>query len=126
MGGPSWGGGEAQLSKDPALGFVSKVVVRYPVYILSYPHPKPPPSTSFMALHPRKEELKGARGRTCPFLPLGLSWRAWGDWQHGKEGLVIILTELCFQNFFNSFFLCSCFQGRQEHVLDGSGSQYFL
>ena len=37
---------------------------------------------------------------------------AWGDWQHVKEGLVIILTEWCFQDFFNSFFLCSCFWGR--------------
>ena len=66
MGCPSGGGGEAQLSKDPALGFVSKVVVRYPVYILSYPHPKPPPSVSFMALHPRKGELQGAREEGAP------------------------------------------------------------
>ena len=113
MGCPSWvGGDEAQLSKDPALRFVPKVVVRHPVCILSYPHPKPPPTTSFVALHPGKRELKGVQGRRCPFLPLRLSPRAWGAWQHVEEGLVILLTEGCFQDFFNSFLLHSGSWGR--------------
>ena len=34
-----------------------------------------------------------ARGRRCPFLPLPLSPRAWGAWQHVEEGLVLVLTE---------------------------------
>ena len=35
-------------------------------------------------------------GRRCPSLPLPLSPRAWGDWQHVEEGPVIFLTEGCF------------------------------
>jgi len=67
---------------------------------------------SFVALHPRKRELKGVQGRRCPFLPLRLSPRAWGAWQHVEEGLVILLTEGCFQDFFYSFLLHSGSWGR--------------
>ena len=59
-----------------------------------------------------------ARGRRCPFLPLPLSQRTCGAWQHVEEGLVIILTEWCFQDCFNSFFLHSGPRGSSGHVLD--------
>ena len=67
-----------------------------------------------------------ARGRRCPFLPLPLSPRAWGAWQHVEEGLVLVLTEGCFQDGINSFFLHSGPRGSPGYVLDGRGSQDFL
>ena len=66
-----------------------------------------------------------ARGRRCPFLPLPLSLRVWGAWQHVKEGLVIVLTEGCFQDGLNSF-LHSGPRVRSRYVLDGLGSHDFL
>ena len=91
VGCPSWGGG--LLPKGPALRFVPKVVGRHPVCILSSPHQKLPLSLSSMAPHPRQGDLKEARGRRWPFLPLPLSPRARGAWQHVEEGFVIVLIE---------------------------------
>ena len=71
---------------------------------------RPPPRGSWLCI-PGKENLKGLREKVpLPSSPSILE--AWGDWQHGKEGLVIILNEWGFQDFFNPFFLCICFWGR--------------
>lgn len=67
-----------------------------------------------------------ARGEGGPFLPLPLSPRAWGAWQHVEEGLVLVLTEGCFQGGLNSFFPRRGPRGRPGRVLDGRGSQDFL
>ena len=70
-------GGGAQLPKDPALGFVPRVVGRLPSGILSSSHTQnlPPP------LLPRASQARRPEcgwGRRCPSLPLPLSPRAWG------------------------------------------------
>ena len=90
------------LPKGPAVVFVPSVVGRRIVCILSSPHRKPAPSPSCMAPHPRPADLKGARGRRCPFPPLPLALRACGAWQNVEEGLVLVLTEGCLQICLNS------------------------
>ena len=66
------------------------------------------------------------RGRRCPSLPLPLSPRTWGAWQHVEEGLVILLTEGCFQDGLNSLVPHRGPQRRPGRVLCGHGSQDFL
>ena len=68
------------------------------VDILSVFSPLPTHKTAPLPFpkHRRQGDLNVDRGRRCPSLPLPLSPRTWGAWQHVKEGPVILLTEACF------------------------------
>ena len=87
-------GGGAQFPKVQLSG-LSPVLL---VDILSVFSPLPTHKTAHLPFpeHPRQGDLNVDRGRRCPSLPLPLSLRTWGAWQHVEEGPVILLTEACF------------------------------
>ena len=118
---PLFGGG-AQLW---AGGLSPEWLVDIPAGFSPLPTHQTSPHPGFPK-HPRQGDLNVGRGRRCPLPSSPAKLQGWGAWQHVEEGLVVLLTEGCFQDGLNSLLPSRGPQRRPGRVPGGCGSQDFL